>query len=396
MFCAVQKPFSITVIVLISVLMMTACASNSSQQPVAAAVSIAPPPLRAELPTHLDKNNPEGLFSLSEQQRSQFHAYFYDKKNSDVAPHKRLGNYLESQMHRFDYKGSTLKASDAMNQMAGNCLSLTIVTTGLAQSVGLEVQYRRINTPPIYQRDNNILALSTHVQTRVLSPRIDSHSEKNSVIRIGSVVIDYFPSSDNVLGDRVTKEDTIAMYYQNLAAEEMMDNQMSEALEYLYKGLSIAPQNPSLLNALAVVYRRQGFLTDSKNVFAYAAENAPSLLILFENYVTLLESIGQHQQAQEIASQYSFVDDDNPFVWLDLGAEMAAIEDWKKAFSFYRKAVEVGPYLHESHFGLAKTYYALGKEDSALKHMKKAAALARYEDEEPLYSKKLLMMEQLY
>ncbi|MFC3092593.1 hypothetical protein DRW07_00035 [Alteromonas sediminis] len=392
----IRQPFYIKVFILLVVMMLTGCASKPNSNQVTAYKPTPPPPLRGELPTHLNKSNPEGLFSLNELQRSQFHAFFYDEDNTDIAPHKRLAHYLESQMSSFDYKGRTLKASQAMDEMEGNCLSLAIVTAGLAQSVGLKVQYRRVNTPPIYQRKNNILTLSSHVQTRVFSPNVPPHSDFANIILGSYAVIDYFPSSEYVVGKRVAQKDAIAMYYQNLAAEKMMKNQMQEALAYLYKGLSIAPQNASLLNAVAVVYKRQGFLKDALNVFAYGVEYSGGSLVLFENYAQLLASIGRVEEAEEIADKYSFVDDDNPFVWLDLAAEKEKKGNWRKASAYYRKAVEMGPYLHESHFGLAKSYSALGKEAAALRHMKKATALARYEEEQPLYSKKLVMMKHLH
>ncbi|MDO8272303.1 MAG: tetratricopeptide repeat protein, partial [Gammaproteobacteria bacterium] len=39
--------------------------------------------------------------------------------------------------------------------------------------------------------------------------------------------------------------------------------------------------------------------------------------------------------------------------------------DFSRAIEYFQKALELAPYLHEAHFGVAMAYYELGALDSA-------------------------------
>ena len=74
------------------------------------------------------------IHALSPVQRDAFLRYL--EANSRIPLNRRVYNYLEPITRDFDYQGDTLMAADALTAGRGNCLSLAIVTTALAQLAG--------------------------------------------------------------------------------------------------------------------------------------------------------------------------------------------------------------------------------------------------------------------
>jgi hypothetical protein len=50
---------------------------------------------------------------------------------------------------------------------AGNCLLLAILTKAYTSLVGIKVEYRKVNSAPVYSRESDIMAMSSHVQAHV-------------------------------------------------------------------------------------------------------------------------------------------------------------------------------------------------------------------------------------
>ena len=72
------------------------------------------------------------LFALSADQLEAFKSYYFAPENADIEQHVRLYNYLDDLLYAFDYRGDTLIANTALQNKAGNCMSLAIVTSALA------------------------------------------------------------------------------------------------------------------------------------------------------------------------------------------------------------------------------------------------------------------------
>jgi transglutaminase-like putative cysteine protease len=81
-----------------------------------------------------------------------------------------LFDYLDVRVSGFTYKGETNTAKQALLKNQGNCVSLAIVTTAMAKLVGLEIEYQKVNSEPVYDMHEDILLLAGHVRTRVYQP----------------------------------------------------------------------------------------------------------------------------------------------------------------------------------------------------------------------------------
>lgn len=333
----------------------------------------------------------EDIFQLTEQQKLHFLNYYNGENNAHVEGHERLYNYLDMILYGFDYRGDTYTASVALSSQSGNCLSLAILTTALANLVNLEIRYQRVNAAPIYQRFHNVMTLSSHVRTHVFAPEKEVDKDVIVVTR-KKMIIDYFPEKGNVTGDFIDKSQFLSMFYQNLAGDSIVAKEHDLAYSLLSQAMEIDSQNPETLNTLAVLYKNLGDVDVAERIYQYAIEHTAGSVNILSNYVMLLERQGRDGELTELKKNLPNIDDDNPYRWFDLANYHLAKNDLFFALRYFKRSVEAAPYLHEGYFGLAKTYYQMGRMELAKESMDKAIALAYVPQEKGLYQAKLKVL----
>ncbi len=333
----------------------------------------------------------EDIFYLNDDSAQHFLSYYHARENQDIKGHMRLAEYLGDFLSGFTYRGDTYNADLAAIEQAGNCLSLAILTKAYASLVGLKVEYRKVNSEPVYSRDNGIMTMSSHVQTHVHAPaQLDN---KKLDIYFSKIIIDYFPASRGVKGGRVSDEDFVSMYYQNLAAKALVDDDLDRAYSLLSAALQISPNNIETLNTLAVLHKKSGMPDVAESIYRHTLQHTKGSVSILSNYVILLNESNRHAEAALYEDKYLEIEDDNPFNWHDLANQAYARENYWKALYLYKKSADMAPYLHENFFGQAKTYYQLGDKAEANNAMQKASGLAYTKLDEKLYSAKLEMLE---
>jgi tetratricopeptide (TPR) repeat protein len=334
----------------------------------------------------------EDIFALSDKQEKEFLDYYHATDNRPVPGHKRLYNYLEDKLTDFNFRGNTYTASQTVQNASGNCLSLAILTTALADLVGIEKSYQRVNSAPIYHRYHNVMTLSSHVQTHLYDPDFE---KKEGYIYISKpkIIIDYFPLQGNVRGDEVSKEDFISMFYQNLAGDELVKENYNSAYSLIHKAIDVSPLNANSLNTLGVLFKKAGRLDQAEVIYGFAIQNAKGSVDIISNYILLLEQQSRMEEAKLLEEQIEGIKDDNPYRWFDVANSLFSRAEFQRALRFYKRAIESGPYLHEGYFGLAKTYHQLGETKKAESAMKKALNLTFLPGDRDLYQAKLRILD---
>lgn len=332
----------------------------------------------------------EEVFYLRDDKKQQFLSYYYAPENQGVEGHKRLSNYISVFLNGFSYKGDTYNADLASTKHAGNCLSLAILTKAYASLVDLKIEYRRVNSAPIYARDDGLITISSHVQTHVHAPK--NKDPKKGSFYFAKTIIDYFPSARGMVGDAVSFADFVSMYYQNLAAIELANKEYDKAYSLLAAAIELSPDNVETLNTLAVLYKQSGNTTKAESIYQYVLNHTQGSVSALSNYVILLKQHERDDDAVLYTSRYSNIEDDNPYRWYDLANQAYANKNYQGALKLFQKSSEMAPYLHESFYGQAKTYFQLGHTEKAKYAMKKAVELAYTPKEEKLYSSKLQML----
>ena len=335
------------------------------------------------------------LFTLSQEQLAHFLSYFNNPKYADIQEHIRFANYIEETISGFSYKGDTLTAREAFAQTSGNCLSLAILTTALIENTNLEFSYQKVDARPVYSKHDNLLLMSSHVRTKVQAPKLET-KKGFRVFGLDYIAIDYFPSRGNVNSAKVSKADFIAMYYQNKAAEALIQKDYDYAYALIKEGLTYNIANPETLNLLAVLYKQKGLYPQTESVYeTMMVHRLPSINTL-ENYAQLLMRENKVEQAEQVMAQVVNIDDNNPYRWIDLADTYLKNGKSKLALKYAKKANEMAPYLHEAYFIKSKAFAAMKKPGASVDAMRVAVDLSNTQTERVEYLNKLSALKQAY
>ncbi len=338
---------------------------------------------------------PDELHTLTPAQQTEFLAYFNQASLAEVPPYRRLYRYLESKVGGFQYQGDTLTAAETLAQNRGNCLSLAMVTTALAQLAGVRIGYQLMEDQPVFEYQGNVVRKGVHVSSIVYNPEwLAAGDAAAQPDRSRGYRIDYFPSLRGRFVANLSYSEYMALYYANVASDAILAQDYDTAYWYLQEALGQDPDHASSLNMLAVVYGRVGDTTTAEQIYRYGITHAQDKLSLLKNYHLLLTNQGRDVEAAQIQAQLEFMEDPSPYHWLQLARESQKAGDWESAIRYYRRAITLGPYMDEAHLGLAQSYYGAGRLRSAERSLMDAAELANRASVRNLYEAKLATLRE--
>ncbi len=328
------------------------------------------------------------VFKLSKEQRSQFLSFFNHPQNQEELAHTRVFKYLESKLSGFTYNAQTTTATEALEQNYGNCLSLAILTTALASMAKVDIDFQLVETRPVYQKTDDIIVSSQHIRTVLLSPA------KKGVIFRGRIYIDYFNEYGTNMLRAVEKDEFQSMYYTNLAAESLMKEELNQTYWYLMEALKLKPNHSHAVNMLGLLYAREGFSKAAENMYQFGIKYAESNLEILNNYHSLLLNLGRVDDARKIKEKIGRRNDTNPYKWISLANASYNIGEHSKAIAYYKKALELAPYLHEPYVGIARAELKKGRTYNARKALKSAIENVSGGNTQRIYQSKLDMLKE--
>lgn len=333
--------------------------------------------------------SPEEVVSLSNAQQVAFKQYFYSPELAEVPEHRRLYRYIDDLFWGFTYLGKTYNAETALRLQSGNCMSLALLTSALADLVNVEIKYQRVNAEPVYHRHNNIMTLSTHVRSHL----IESPLQDDEFLGIrGRIIVDYYPQRGNIRGGMLDESAFFSMYYRNLAADAMLKNDYAYAYALMHQALTIASEDVENVNTMAVVLNKMSFTKNALALYEFGLELEQDSLNLLSNYSELLAQEGDLERAEQIKSQVGEAYADNPYHWIDLAEQSIREGKYTVARRLTHRAIEQAPYLHEAYFTLARSYYLSQQSEKADQALQKAAELAYLPETEKLYQSKRFVL----
>ncbi len=314
---------------------------------------------------------PSEIFKLEDEQRKYFLDYFNNPKYKNKDSHMRIAKFLENLLEDFEYTSETNSAETTLASRSGDCMSLATLTTALALETGVDITYRAINNTPFFDQRGDFAVRSNHIRSILYKPELDSFSD--TIVQLQpSVKIDFFPTAGDVAGRRIVYRQFLGMYYRNLAALELIDENYNRAFWLTFEAVRQAPYDHENINLMAVLHRRTGNETKAEQLYQYGIEHAISKVGLLRNYRILLNHQKRFDEAEKISSELKNLDDANPFYWIDLANHHYSNNEHDSALFYYRKAIKVAPYLHHGYQGLARTYFQLNKLKQAEAALKKA------------------------
>ncbi|MEL7022907.1 MAG: tetratricopeptide repeat protein [Pseudomonadota bacterium] len=382
-----------------SLLLVAAGLSGCALGPVSApAEQAAPEVVSLNLQTRLFGERPrlvsmDVVHELTPSQQSEFLRFFNDPKKKDIAGHRRVLQFLELEANQFSYASETFTAAEALERRAGNCLSLAIVTTSLARLAGVDMDYQLINTNPVFEANGRVVRRTQHVRSILYDPTWEVPDGFWTVSR-PRITIDYFPGKLDRMVGKISEHDYYALYFQNLAADEIERENYAAAYWFLMQALEYSELSPESLNMMAIVFDRVGDKDRSETIYRFGIAHAERRVSLLRNYGIFLLREGRTEEAAQINAELAALDDPNPFDWIYAGRQAFRDGEFNKAIHYFEKSAALAPYLHESYFGLAKTYLQMGNAARAEQALEQALDNAGRSSTREFYKGKLRLLSE--
>lgn len=364
------------VLTIVVLLTLNGCASTPKPEPVQI-ISLPTPPVQVDAFANdfAAIESLQDVFTLTLEQQNHFFDFYHSDVNKSRSELDRIYNYLEARMDNFNYHSGTLIARDVLDKNTGNCLSLAIITKSLADLLGIKVRYELVETPTIFQKEENIILNYRHVRSVLVSD-------------LEFMRVDYFPSRRTHTLRNVPEIEFFAMFYNNKAVEAMLDNDINLANSYLMESLKLMPANAEAISMMGVLHGRLGLITEAEKLFQYGLIYSSEYEVLLKNYHSLLIRSNRIAEADEFALKLAKYDNPDPYSWIQLADDAYQDQNYKQAIVYYRKAAKMANYLHEPYAGIARAKYHLGKNKAASKSILKALTNSHNEETTRRYQSK--------
>jgi len=307
------------------------------------------------------------IFALSEGMKAFLANHATLRPDSGDTPRALINALYANGRIRLEYDSKfTRTAAEAFDSLRGNCLSLLIMTSALAKSLGLQVQYQKVLIDDTWSRDHDTLFRSGHVNII-----LGNHHREGRFSRSNQspIIVDFLPPEElrGLQGQEIDEATVTAMFLNNRAAELLAAGQLDAAYGLARRAIETDPTYLETLNTLGVIYRRHGNLPEAEAVFTAALENTPDNTVLLANLALTLQQQGK--ASREIEQRLQALEQYAPFYFLDLARAAMDRSDFAKARDLYKRELERAPDNHEADFGLAKAYLALGDPRAARQHL---------------------------
>lgn len=336
---------------------------------------------------------PDELHRLELEQQQAFLNHFHHPSRAHVPAHVRLAQYVENQVGSYQYSPDTLTAAEVLQRNSGNCLSLAIVTTALAELAGVDIRYQLMDDQPVYEYQGNVVIRGWHISAIVVNPEREAFTGAFAGLTTSpGIRIDYFPELRGRFLANLDRNGYLALYYDNIASDAIARGDYATAYWNLRESLRYIPDHGASLNMLAVIHRRTGDPTTAEAIYRYGIAHADDKLSLLKNYHTLLVTQDRQAEADVIEHQLDTMEDPSPLHWLQLARASQANGDWNGAIEYYRRVLRLAPYMHEVHLALAQAYHASGELRRAESELTEAVSLANRVSTRNLYKAKLLSL----
>jgi Tfp pilus assembly protein PilF len=331
----------------------------------------------------------EELLWLTAAQQAAFLAFLNDPALQTQPVNARVFAYLEQFTAGFNYQGDTLSASDGFARNAGNCMSLALMTTALADLAGIHIGYQLLDDVPVFEYRGTIVQKGYHVRSILYDNKERARLEDGVFVYNAGIKVDYFKSEQERFVANLSRAAFIAMYYSNIASDAIAAQDYNKAYWYARESLVHAPQNPAAINMLAVISNRKGDAGRAEALYLFGIAHADEKLSLLKNYHGLLQSQGRQEEALQIATQLERMDDPSPFHWVQLARTATDAKEFEAAIRYYRRALELAPYMHEAYLELAKSQHEAGLHNAAISSLSKALENVYRPGTRKLYKAKL-------
>ncbi len=337
------------------------------------------------------------IFALSEAEKNAVRAEMRAATSAQAKTKALLRFIFKSDELPLEYVNSaTLIASETLQRRQANCLSLTILAYALAEEVGFSAVFHEVDIPEFWITDGQQSRLNGHVNLVIVPPVLSF--ENGSVNYSNSRLTVDFDSENR---DRawpshaVSKDEIVAMFYNNKAADALVAGNNQQSFAYLKAAIEIAPNSAQAWSNLAVLYRKVGLYQQAKESYLFSLQLNPHSMNTMANLAMLYRLEQQPEKALALENLVARKRKLNPYYHLMLGEEALNAKQTKNAISHFHQALRLNSGLTPAMLGLAKSYILEGDIDKATRYLQDARQQSHSTDERDRYESKLKILQQV-
>jgi len=341
--------------VILLTLLLSACASV---RPVVSAL----PPLLNQIPIEV----PDADFQSVSAPMTEFLDQYVPLSDSiETRSWNMAWSVTDRTTLPFDYEPNlTQTAAKTFATHKGNCLSFSSMLVAMARNRGLKAWYQEVEIPPQWSNLKNTLLVSKHVNVVVEGSLgqwvVDISGERTAVSRKVK---------------RISDEEALAQYYNNLGAGALVSNDLASAYALIAKALRTEPRRAYLWSNLAVVYSRNGQRDDAAATYLVALEFEPNNAVAANNLYLIYENEGRHEEAQKLFNKVERHRRKNPYYLYHL-SELAFSEGrYQESQEMLEGAIEMNGEEYRFHYELARLLAAEGNMVEAQASLDRALEL---------------------
>jgi Flp pilus assembly protein TadD len=266
----------------------------------------------------------------------------------------------------FEYDASqTLTAQESFASRSGNCIAFANMLIALARRSGLQANYQEVTLQPEWFSEKDTILVANHINVVL-------RSEWRTFVRDVSGLDFKTTSYQKTLSDTEAK----ALYYGNLGAEALLENDLPTAYAYTVKAIETAPSRGDAWSNLGVILLRNGQPREAEQAYKRAMDVDSEAYSAMNNLYALYEREGNFTEGQRMKVKVERYRLKNPYYLLMLSNEALAQERFDESAKLLKRAIKKRDNDHRLHFALAKTQYLSGATDDAQNSLTRARELA--------------------
>ncbi len=283
---------------------------------------------------------------------------------------RRLTNFLNDRGYiHFKYEANqSLTATEAFKTRQGDCMAYTNLYVGLARYLKIPVFFVHISEARNYYERDGLYFVSSHMAVGCMA-------------QYYTVIVDFTEEKSEyalALYDSIDDATAVGLFYNNVAVDELLAGNVSEAEDLLRYLVAALPHLKEAENNLAVVLMRQGRFAEALTVLQGALARYPAYQPLYTNAIQAAKGAGQPDLAKTFQAQGHRLLQEDPFFIFNQGLARFQAKDYEGALWEFRRALARQPKSPMLYAWIAKVYLSEGREAEGKKNFATAQTLAPY------------------
>ena len=293
---------------------------------------------------------------------------------------RRIIRYLNDKGYiNFRYEsGMTLTAREAFHARRGDCMAYTNLFLGIARHLRVPVYFVHVSEARSYYERDGLFFVSSHM---AVGYGMDQRSMKETTVKVSpyTAVVDFTQETTGlglVLYEALDDATAVALYYNNVAVDDLIAGDFDKAEKIFRFLLSRIPENKEIANNLAVLYLRQGRYQEALRVLLDAIGRHPDYQPLYTNAVQAARGSHEPELAKELDSRGKRLTSKDPFFFFNRGVLKMEQKDCPGAVEEFKASLRNAPRNPFLYAWLAKAHLCANQVREGLLAFEEAQRLA--------------------